>query len=155
MIDAGTNQVYQLHKNGEIWRSTGQPCSGDTCPGWQRLDNNPSTKSIVAAGLNLYQLHKDGEIWRHTGEPCRDETCPGWQRLDNNPRTKAIAAGGNQLYQLHKDGKIWRYTKNPVYRRHLSGLATVRQQSENESHRRCRQSALPAAQGWIRLALDG
>ena len=51
-----------------IWRYTGTPCTGDNCPGWQRLDNNPKTVAIVATGTHhdqvLYQLHNDGWIWR-------------------------------------------------------------------------------------------
>jgi hypothetical protein len=100
-----------------IWRYTGTPCSGDSCPGWQRLDNNPKTIAIAATGSHhfqaLYQLHNDGWIWRYTDAPCEGDFCPGWQRLDNNSKTIAIAADGNQLYQLHNDGWIWRYTGTP------------------------------------------
>jgi hypothetical protein len=100
-----------------IWRYTGKPCSGDSCPGWQKLDNNPKTVAIVAAGghheQSLYQLHNDGWIWRFTGTPCSIDACPGWQRLDNNPKTIALAGSGNQVYQLHNDGMIWRYTGTP------------------------------------------
>jgi peptidyl-Lys metalloendopeptidase len=105
--------LCQLHSDGWIWRFTGTPCSGNSCPGWQRLDNNPKTIAIAAAGNNLYQLHNDGWIWRFTGTPCSGNSCPGWQRLDNNPKTKAIAAAGSNLYQLHKDGWIWRFTGTP------------------------------------------
>lgn len=38
--------LYQLHKNGKIWRYTGPPCDGGFCPGWQMLDNNASTRAI-------------------------------------------------------------------------------------------------------------
>ena len=77
-IAAVSPWLYQLHNDGEIWWYTGLPCSGDICPGWQRLDNNPKTVAIVAAGVDrdsidfelaLYQLHNDGEIWRYTGPP--------------------------------------------------------------------------------------
>jgi len=105
--------VYQLHNDGRIWRYTGPPCSGESCPGWQQLDNNPKTVAIVAAGRDLFQLHNDGWIWRYTGTPCNGESCPSWERLDNNGRTKAIAAAGRDLYQLHTDGRIWRYTGIP------------------------------------------
>jgi hypothetical protein len=40
---------YQLHNNGAIWRSDGRGCSGTSCPGWVRLDNNSRSASIVAA----------------------------------------------------------------------------------------------------------
>jgi hypothetical protein len=98
---------------GAIWRYTGTPCSGNSCPGWQLLDNNPKTTAIVAAGTQLYQLHEDGAIWRYTDTPCSGNSCPGWQRLDNNPKTAAIVAAGTQLYQLHEDGAIWRFTGTP------------------------------------------
>ncbi len=99
--------------DGTIWRYTGTPCAGNSCPGWQVLDNNPKTAAIVAAGTRLYQLHNDGVIWRYTGTPCAGNSCPGWQKLDNNPKTVAIVAAGTQLYQLHNDGMIWRYTGTP------------------------------------------
>jgi hypothetical protein len=77
-----------------IWRYTGTPCEGTSCPGWERLDNNPHTHEIVAAGGHLYQRHNDGRIWRYVGPPCTGDNCPGWQQLDNNPKTKRIAVGG-------------------------------------------------------------
>jgi hypothetical protein len=98
---------------GAIWVSTGTACSGESCPGWTRLDNNNKTLAIAAADDGtLYQLHRDGWIWRSTGTACTGDSCPGWQRLDNNSKTVAIAAG-NSLYQLHHDGWIWRYTGTP------------------------------------------
>jgi len=112
-ISSGGNSLYQLHKTGLIWKYTDTPCSGDSCPGWQKLDNNPATVAIAAGGNNLYQLHKTGLIWKYTDTPCSGDSCPGWQKLDNNPATVAIAAGGNNLYQLHKTGLIWKYTDTP------------------------------------------
>lgn len=100
--------------SGAIWRHTGVPCSGNSCPGWQILDNNGKSAAIAAGGSGLYQLHTDGAIWRYTGTPCSGSSCPGWTRLDNNPATKAIAAGdAGRLYQLHNDGRIWRSTGAP------------------------------------------
>jgi hypothetical protein len=107
------SQFYQLHNDGAIWRYTGTPCSGNSCPGWQRLDNNTRTIAITASGGQLYQLHNNGAIWHYTGTPCSGNSCPGWQRLDNNPRARAIATSGGQLYQLHNNGAIWRYTGTP------------------------------------------
>jgi hypothetical protein len=104
--------LYQLHKDGSIWRYTGAGCQGSSCPGWQMLDDNTRTVAVTAAGRQLFQLHKDGTIWRYTGTPCAGASCPGWQMLDNNPQALAIA-GGDQLFQLHKDGSIWRYTGTP------------------------------------------
>lgn len=105
--------VYGMRGFGyPIWRYTGIPCTGDSCPGWQKLDNNSKTVMIASGGNQLYQLHNDGWIWRYTGTACTGDSCPGWQRLDNNSKTVAIAAG-NQLYQLQNDGWIWRYTGTP------------------------------------------
>jgi alpha-tubulin suppressor-like RCC1 family protein len=93
-----------------IWRYTGQPCSGNSCPGWLALDDNPATVAIAASDTMLYQLHATGAIWRSTGGGCGSAGCGGWQQLDNNPSATAVAAGANELYQLHNDGSIWRST---------------------------------------------
>jgi hypothetical protein len=78
--------LYQRHKDGSIWQSTGQPCtSGTSCPGWTELDGNPGTVAIAAGLLTVYQLHKDGSVWRSTGVACTSATaCPGWTELDDN-----------------------------------------------------------------------
>lgn len=106
-------RLYQLHDNGAIWQSTGGACSGDSCPHWQRLDNNPRTRAIAASGGRLFQLHDDGKIWRSNGRPCVDDSCPGWQMVDNNTRTIKIVSAGGQLFQLHNNGQIWRFTGTP------------------------------------------
>ncbi|HSX59670.1 MAG TPA: hypothetical protein VLF18_05685 [Tahibacter sp.] len=103
-------KLYQLHSNGAIWQSIGGACSGESCPSWQRLDNNPQTRAIAASGGKVYQLHAGGRIWRSTGRPCADESCPGWELLDNNPRTVKIVSSAGQLFQLHNNGQIWRFT---------------------------------------------
>jgi hypothetical protein len=108
-----TDPLYQRHASGWLWRYSGPTCSGEACPGWVRLDDNPATVAAVAAGRDLYQLHQDGAIWRSTGVPCNGDVCPGWQRLDHNPATTALAAAGRSLYQLHNDGSIWRSTGTP------------------------------------------
>jgi hypothetical protein len=100
-------------ERAEIWRFTGTACSGNDCPGWQMLDDNPKATSIVADGSQIYQLHDDGSVWSYIGTPCSGNACPGWQMLDNNPRAISIAAAFNWLYQLHDDGSIWRYTGTP------------------------------------------
>jgi hypothetical protein len=100
-----------------IWRYVGPPCSGTSCPGWQRLDNNHKTVGVFASSMQhvhyLYQLHNDGWIWQFSGVPCTDDYCPGWRRLDNNHKTVMLAAAGNLLYQMHNDGWIWRHTGTP------------------------------------------
>ena len=98
---------------GSIWQYTGTPCSGSSCPGWKKFDNNPATVRIAAGGNKLYQLHNSGKIWQSTGSACSGNSCPGWKVLDNNPATIGIVADGDRLYQLHKSGKIWRYTGTP------------------------------------------
>ena len=112
-----TQVATPVASGAPIWSYTGPACSGNNCPGWQKLDDNPKTIAIAASGghhfQNLYQLHKDGWIWRYAGPPCQGESCPGWQRLDDNSKTIAIVPDGNQLYQLHNDGWIWRYTGTP------------------------------------------
>jgi hypothetical protein len=108
-----SSTIFVGEEGASIWRYTGTPCSGDSCPGWQRLDNNPKTVAIAVAGNQVYQLHNDGWIWRYTGTACDGDFCPGWQRLDNSSKTIAIATGGDQLYQLHNDGWIWRHTGTP------------------------------------------
>jgi hypothetical protein len=105
--------LYQLHKDGKIWRFTGTACQGSSCPGWQMLDNNAATGAIVADGTRLYQLHKTGRIFRFTGTACNGDHCPGWQMLDNNAATKSIVAAGGKLFQLHTSGRIWQYTNQP------------------------------------------
>jgi hypothetical protein len=100
-----------------IWRYVGPACTGEACPGWRMLDDNPKSMQIVAAGghheQQLYQLQNDGSIWRYTGTTCTNAACPGWQKLDASPDTTAIAAARSALYQLHADGSIWRYTGTP------------------------------------------
>jgi hypothetical protein len=100
-----------------IWQYTGVPCSGNSCGGWQKLDNNQKTVAIAAGGdhheQRLYQLHNDGMIWRYTDVVCQNDSCPGWQKVDNNPKTIAIASARTLLYELHNDGAIWRYTNTP------------------------------------------
>ena len=46
---AAGDPFYQLHNDGTIWRYTGVPCTGASCPGWWLLDNNPGTKAITGS----------------------------------------------------------------------------------------------------------
>ena len=112
-IGVYSSAVFVARDGAAIWRYTGIPCSGNSCPGWQRFDNNPRTVAIVADAGELYQLHNNGGIWQSTHGACDADSCPGWRALDNNQKTVAIAAGGGKLYQLHDDGMIWRYTGTP------------------------------------------
>jgi hypothetical protein len=78
-----------LHSDGSIWRSTGTACSGASCPGWTKLDNNPAARAIAASSTTVFQLHNDGSIWRSTGAAC-GTWCAGWTELDNNTATTNI-----------------------------------------------------------------
>ncbi|MFZ0935866.1 MAG: hypothetical protein ACLP6W_23320 [Bryobacteraceae bacterium] len=93
-----------------IWSYTGTPCSGNSCPGWLQLDNNPATVAIAGGGSQLYQLHNTGKIWVSTGAGCVLDSCPGWQMLDDNTAAVQIATDSSDLYEFHNTGKIWRYT---------------------------------------------
>jgi hypothetical protein len=91
-LDQANAQV-QLQDNGSIFQYTGTACSGDSCPGWRRLDSNPRTVAVTDGSGSLLQLQDNGSIFRYTGTPCSGDSCPGWVQLDSNPRTKAIASG--------------------------------------------------------------
>ena len=90
VIAAAGDNLYQLHRDGWIWKYTGDSS-------WQRLDNSSKTIAIAAAGDNLYQLHRDGLIWQYTGTPCSGDSCPGWQLLDSNSKTIAISNGNGTV----------------------------------------------------------
>ncbi len=46
--------MYQLHKDGSVWRSTGAACASATsCPGWTQLDNNQATVQISVSNGSL------------------------------------------------------------------------------------------------------
>jgi hypothetical protein len=60
--------LYQLHSSGLIWRYMGTECDGESCPGWQRLDNHSSTADVAAGEGQLFQRHNDGGIWRYRGD---------------------------------------------------------------------------------------
>jgi C1A family cysteine protease len=103
-IVAAGDDLYQIHRDGRIWRYTGRQITG-----WQELDNNPATKAIAAGNGTLYQIHDNGLIWRYTGPPLT-----GWQLIDDNAASVAITADAGDLYQLHGDGRIWRYRGIPM-----------------------------------------
>ena len=48
---AAGDPFYQLHNDGTIWRYTGVPCTGSSCPGWWLLDNNPAAKAITGSPM--------------------------------------------------------------------------------------------------------
>ncbi len=108
-LTASSDNIYQLHSTGSIWRWDGRPCADGSCPSWTKIDQNSEAIAISAGYTNLFQLHRNGSLWRHTGEECESGRCPGWRRIDKNPRTKSIIAAGDQLFQLHDNGSIWRW----------------------------------------------
>jgi hypothetical protein len=109
-IVASNNNLYQLHGDGGVWKSTGVACTGYSCPGWINLDNNPQVQSLAADGNNLYERYINGEVRKFTGAVCTAASCPGWLKLDINPATVEIVASGNNLYELHLNGEIWKWT---------------------------------------------
>jgi hypothetical protein len=52
-------------RTGRIWKYTGTPCNGNSCPSWQMLDDNAAALSISAGGNSLYQLHNTGKVWKY------------------------------------------------------------------------------------------
>jgi hypothetical protein len=105
-LAAAADNLYQLHVDGSIWKSTGAPCGASFCGGWVKYDDNTTTVAIAAGGTHLYQLHGSGSIWKSTGAPCDSSGCTGWRKLDQNPAAIAIAAAGKNLYELRSDGEI-------------------------------------------------
>jgi len=93
-----------------IWIATGTPCTGNSCPGWEKLDDNENSVRIAGGGSNFYQLANTGKIWQYTGPACSGSSCPGWTLLDDNPITLQIAADGSDLYQLLNTGVVQKYT---------------------------------------------
>jgi hypothetical protein len=51
-LSAGGDDLYQLHRDGRIWQYTGVPCTGQSCPGWKMLDNNPATISLTSGNAH-------------------------------------------------------------------------------------------------------
>jgi hypothetical protein len=112
-IAASNNNLYQLHTDGGVWKSTGVACTGYSCPGWINLDNNPQVQSLVADGSSLYEKYVNGTVRTFTGATCKNGACPGWKTLDSNPATADIAASLGNLYELHFNGEIWQKS-NPI-----------------------------------------
>jgi hypothetical protein len=49
--------LYELHSDGSVWKSTGAAFTGDSCPRRMQLDRNRATTEIVAEVGQLYKLH--------------------------------------------------------------------------------------------------
>lgn len=93
-----------------IWNYTGPACSGNRCPGWQKIDDNGDTVRIAAGNVgSFYQLHNTGKVWEWLGLPCNDGSCP-WILIDDEPNALQIAAAGTDLYQLLNTGVVLKYT---------------------------------------------
>jgi hypothetical protein len=110
--------LVQLHSDGSIWQYTGTPCNSTSCPGWQKLDNNPAAVKIFGfadggGGTgSIFQLHSDGSIWRYTGQPCSGNSCPGWKNIASAPSAKIImtAETSGRLFVMNNDGSVWELT---------------------------------------------
>jgi hypothetical protein len=48
----------ESHDDGTILRYLGKPCSGESCPSWERLDNNPASRDIAVGGNHLYHVRR-------------------------------------------------------------------------------------------------
>jgi hypothetical protein len=107
--------LYQLHQDGLLWKYTGTPCGGGSCPGWKLIEDSGNIWYIHATRGKVYALKKDHSVWEYldTSSGCGSAGCPGWQRLDANTATGYIVAGGGKLYQFHGNGLIWEYTGTP------------------------------------------
>lgn len=109
-IVEGPAGLFQLHNDGQMWKWTGQPCNGSSCPHWVMIDNNPATKKILLVdSLGLFQLHDSGAVWEWNGQPCDGESCPHWTMLDNNPATVDIHTDGSHLLQTHNSDQKWEW----------------------------------------------
>jgi hypothetical protein len=93
-----------------VWKFNGTVCNGNTCNGWQLLDNNQNVTKIVAGGNSLYQLRSDNTVWRYTGTACGATSCPGWERIDSDSGIYDLqASGSSQLYKKRSNSTIWRF----------------------------------------------
>jgi len=104
--------LYQLHKDGMIFRKNGNPCKEQACfGGWDLIDRNKQTVAIAAGTTFLYQLHDDGSIYVYDRKStCTlDTPCLGWTQLDQSKDNAQIVAGG-KLYRMRKDRTIFHYT---------------------------------------------
>lgn len=102
-IVASLNNVYQRHRNGDIWKFTGTFCTEGSCPGWVRIGNDPSTAMLAADGSNLYRMNSNGAIYTWNGTVCNGDACLGWKKISGDPTVGLITASGGNLYRLHND----------------------------------------------------
>jgi hypothetical protein len=102
-IAADKAELYQRHKDGQIYQFTGS--------GWQEIGNNPESAQLSAGGGTLYLRLVAGRIFRYNGTPFT-----GWEMLDQNPETAFITAarGRGPLYQRHRGGAVWIFHDDPV-----------------------------------------
>jgi hypothetical protein len=108
-----TAALYQMHKDGSIWHRNAKPCNKipQCFGGWDIIDNNPSTTSMVGGFNGLYQLHNDGKVYRWNGTNCGPGSagCPGWTLIDQSSDPTVMISAGNGLYQLRKSGAMLHY----------------------------------------------
>jgi hypothetical protein len=108
--------LFQRHEDGSIWTWDGQRCdaAGKVCPGWTLINNDGSTKDIVASGQRVFQRNEDGSIWKWDGQGRCDaagKVCPGWTRINADPHTREIAAGFDDgtLFMRQDNGALWEW----------------------------------------------
>ena len=117
--------LYQLHNTGKIFRYTGTPCNGNSCPGWQMLDNDLRNRRIVAGGETFYRmtirpthLGSVRRLYKFTGAPCVGGTCSSWQLIAGGPMIK-VAANPSEVYAVDAThNRMWRYNGAPCIPTH-------------------------------------
>ena len=77
--------MYQLHSDGTIYVSNGQPCAPfiTSCPGWNQLPGSAPVIAMAAGEVGVYRMDSDGFIWVSIGGT--------WWEVDNDPLTAQIS----------------------------------------------------------------
>ena len=118
--DSGVSVVV-----GSIWKYTGTPCSGNSCPGWQKLDNNAATVRIAAG---WWQALPTAQCRARSGDT-------------PEPPAAAIPAPG---------GRWWTTTRQQHRHRRPTGdqtVPTAQRRQDLALHRALHAAATPAPAG--------
>ena len=86
----------------QVWMYVGPPCPSLTarCPGWQLIDDNPNTQTVITAPSGIFEQQTGGYLWKYTGVPCSPAGCRGWVLIDRNPNTSEVIGGAFGLFEL-------------------------------------------------------
>jgi hypothetical protein len=107
-IVGGAGGLYQLHKDGKVYRWNANCAAGSPgCP-WTLLDQSSDPTTMITAGNGVYQLRKSGAIFQYTGgnSQCTSTTCPGWEPRGKDATTSIIKSGYSDFYRLLKNGQV-------------------------------------------------